>query len=154
MVNKNTIDDCIWKIQKILMEKYGCTAADREIAPLIWYINTGRASTPFLKKLIDAKPFMIARKLVTHGRIRCGNHRQDKGIYRITDRHSIGVPFFLRKIRSWRIVWKPSKSYHKFICKKCKKMLALVIWLWYHCINNKANTLYKHNTFLIGGKTR
>ena len=63
MVNKNTIDNCIWKIQKILMEKYGCTAADREIAPLIWYINTGRASVPFLEKLIGAKPFMVARKL-------------------------------------------------------------------------------------------
>ena len=63
MVSKNSIDDCIWKIQKVLMTKYGCTAADREIAPLIWYINTGRASTLFLKSLIDAKPFMIARKL-------------------------------------------------------------------------------------------
>ena len=63
MVNKNIIYNCLWNIQKILMKKYGCTAADREIAPLIWYINTGRASTPFLKKLINAKPFMIARKL-------------------------------------------------------------------------------------------
>lgn len=63
MVNKNSIDDYIWKIQKILMEKYGTMAADREIAPLVWYIETGRASTPFLRKLIDAKPFMIARKL-------------------------------------------------------------------------------------------
>ena len=26
MVNKNSIDDCVWKIQKILMEKYGCTS--------------------------------------------------------------------------------------------------------------------------------
>lgn len=67
MVNKNSIDNCIWNIKKILMEKYGCTAADREIAPLIWYINTGRASTPFLKMLISAKPFMIARKLHAGG---------------------------------------------------------------------------------------
>ena len=67
MVNKNSIDNCLWNIQKILMKKYGCTAADREIAPLIWYINTGRASTPFLKKLINAKPFMIARKLHMDG---------------------------------------------------------------------------------------
>ena len=63
MVSKNAIDDCVWKIQKILMEKYGCTAADREIAPLVWYINTGRASVPFLEKLIGAKSFMVARKL-------------------------------------------------------------------------------------------
>ena len=92
---------------------------------------------------------------VAHGRIRCRNHRQSKSLHRfcrrITDRHSNGVPF-LWKIRSWRMVWKTSKSYRKFICKKCKKMLALVMQLWYHSINNKANTLYKHNTFLIGGK--
>ena len=67
MISKNAINDCIWEIQKILMKKYGCTAADREIAPLIWYINTGRASTPFLKKLIDAKPFMVARRLHAGG---------------------------------------------------------------------------------------
>ena len=67
MVNKNSIDNCIWKIQRVLMTKYGCTAADREIAPLVWYINTGRASVPFLKSLIDAKPFMIARKLHAGG---------------------------------------------------------------------------------------
>ena len=67
MVNKNSIDDYIWKVQKILMEKYGCTAADREIAPLVWYINTGRASTPFLEKLLSAKAFMIARRLHAGG---------------------------------------------------------------------------------------
>ena len=67
MVNRNTVDDCIWKIQKCLMEKYGCTAADREIAPLVWYINTGRASTPFLEKLINAKAYMIARRLHATG---------------------------------------------------------------------------------------
>ena len=81
MVNKNTIDDCIWKIQKILMEKYGCTAADREIAPLIWYINTGRASTLFLKSLIDAESKNLYR------------------FYGITDRHSNGVPFL------WKSGW-------------------------------------------------
>jgi len=67
MVSRNTIDTCVWNIKKVLMEKYGTMAADREIAPLVWYINTGRASTPFLKSLIDAKPFMIARKLHAGG---------------------------------------------------------------------------------------
>ena len=101
MVNKNSIDNCIWKIQRVLMTKYGCTAADREIAPLIWYINTGRASTPFLKKLIDAKPFMIARKLHMGG-----SDAEIMFCRRIIDRHSNGVPFL------WKIwmVWKTSKS--------------------------------------------
>ena len=67
MVNRNTIDTCIWNIKKVLMEKYGCTAADREIAPLVWYINTGRASTLFLEKLINAKAYMIARRLHAGG---------------------------------------------------------------------------------------
>ena len=67
MVNRNTIDECIWKIQKCLMEKYGTMAADREIAPLVWYIETGRASTPFLEKLLSAKAFMVARRLHAGG---------------------------------------------------------------------------------------
>lgn len=66
-VNQTTIDDGIWKIRKCLMEKYGCTAADREISPLVWYVNTGRASTLFLEKLLNAKAFMIARKLHAGG---------------------------------------------------------------------------------------
>ena len=67
MVNRNTIDTCIWNIKKVLMEKYGTMAADREIAPLVWYIETGRASTPFLEKLLSAKAFMIARRLHAGG---------------------------------------------------------------------------------------
>jgi len=67
MVNKNSIDNCVWNIKKVLMEKYGTMAADREIAPLIWYIDTGRASTPFLEKLINAKAYMVARRLHAGG---------------------------------------------------------------------------------------
>lgn len=67
MVNRNTIDGCIWNIKKVLMEKYGTMAADREIAPLVWYIETGRASTPFLEKLIAKKPYIVARRLHAGG---------------------------------------------------------------------------------------
>lgn len=67
MVNRNSIDNCIWNIKKVLMEKYGTMAADREIAPLIWYIETGRASTPFLEKLIAKKPYIVARRLHAGG---------------------------------------------------------------------------------------
>ena len=59
----NRIDNFIWKTKLYLMRKYGCDAADREISPLAWYINTGRASVPFLKALIASKPFMVARIL-------------------------------------------------------------------------------------------
>lgn len=62
-VNINTIDDYIWKVQKSIMKNHGCTIAENDICPLVWYIDTGRASTLFLKKLMAAKPFIIARKL-------------------------------------------------------------------------------------------
>ena len=62
-MSSTKIESCIWEIQLYLMNHYGCTAADREIAPLKWYVNTGRASLQFLHKLIDAKPFVIARIL-------------------------------------------------------------------------------------------
>ena len=67
MVSRNTIDTCVWNIKKVLMEKYGTMAADREIAPLVWYIETGRASTPFLEKLITKKPYIVARRLHAGG---------------------------------------------------------------------------------------
>ena len=57
------IENCIWNIEYFLMKKYGCSAAEREVAPLKWYINTGRASVPFLINLLEAKPFVIARAL-------------------------------------------------------------------------------------------
>lgn len=36
---------------------------DFYLAPLKHYVSTGRASTEFLHKLVNAKPFMIAREL-------------------------------------------------------------------------------------------
>ena len=57
------IDSQIWEVQRYLMRKYGVDASDRETAPLKWWINTGRASTGFLRAFMEAKPFMIARQL-------------------------------------------------------------------------------------------
>ena len=61
-VNLTTIGDAMWKVEYILMD-YGVDTAIREIAPLDWYIRTGRASVDFLRRFIAAKPFMIARRL-------------------------------------------------------------------------------------------
>ena len=58
-----SIDSVLWSVQFHLMRKYGCDTAARDVAPLRWYINTGRASVSFLKALVNAKPFMVARKL-------------------------------------------------------------------------------------------
>lgn len=62
-ISATTIDTMLWHIQRELMHRYGCDRAARDIAPLRWYIDTGRASADFLRSLFAAKPFMVARKL-------------------------------------------------------------------------------------------
>lgn len=36
-----------------ITKKEGTQAAERMLAPLVYYINTGRACTPFIKALLD-----------------------------------------------------------------------------------------------------
>ena len=62
-MNQTTINAMLWNIQRYLMDRYGVDTSYRDIAPLTWYVNTGRATIDFLKKLMAAKQFMIARKL-------------------------------------------------------------------------------------------
>lgn len=66
-VSATVIDATLWEITVALMRRYGSDVAFREIAPLNWYVGTGRASTEFLRRLAAAKPFMIARKLHVGG---------------------------------------------------------------------------------------
>lgn len=63
IVSATSIEALLWSIQCELMQRHGVDAAAREIAPLRWYVDTGRASTPCIKKMMEAKPFMLARKL-------------------------------------------------------------------------------------------
>lgn len=56
-------ESMMWEIKSYLMRKYGCEPAEREMYALEWYIYTGRASTLFLQKLYNAKPYMIGRIL-------------------------------------------------------------------------------------------
>jgi hypothetical protein len=53
----------LWVLEAQLRKRYGIDQAERDLAPLAWYINTGRASTDFIKLLSQAKPFMVARRL-------------------------------------------------------------------------------------------
>jgi hypothetical protein len=62
-VNATRIESFLWDIEWFLMEHYGTDTAKREIAPLRWYISTGRASTPCIRRMMEAKRFMLARKL-------------------------------------------------------------------------------------------
>lgn len=62
-VNRVSIETGIWHIQRYLMERYGVDQAEQDVAPLAWYIGTGRASVDFIRAILTGKPFMIARKL-------------------------------------------------------------------------------------------
>lgn len=41
--------------------------AELLVEPLAWYIQTGRAPMPFMRKLIEIRPFLIARRLAKGG---------------------------------------------------------------------------------------
>lgn len=62
-LGRTTIERNIWKIQRVLLEKYGTAQAASDVATLVWYIETGRASADYLRKLFAVKPFLIARRL-------------------------------------------------------------------------------------------
>lgn len=63
------VDDGLYQIKKALMRTKGLCLDDASIimAPLYWYVGTGRASLDFLRALLNAKPYMIARKLYEGG---------------------------------------------------------------------------------------
>ena len=52
-------------VVRMYLFNHGCgfDEAGVVIAPLEWYVNTGRASTEFLHALVDAKIYMVARRL-------------------------------------------------------------------------------------------
>ena len=66
-VSQTMIDNTLWWIEKSLHKQYGVTGAERIMAPLLWYVNTGRASLDFLGKLIQKKPYLIGRVLAKGG---------------------------------------------------------------------------------------
>lgn len=63
VVCPKTIECGLWSIERTLLWKYGTQQAKQDMAPLSWYISTGRASVDFIRRLLYAKPFMVARKL-------------------------------------------------------------------------------------------
>lgn len=62
-INRTSIETGLWAIQRYIMQHYGVDQSAQDIAPLAWYIETGRANTEFIRAVLTAKPFMIARKL-------------------------------------------------------------------------------------------
>lgn len=48
------IDNALWEIRERIQARTGSTAqTDTALAPLVWYISTGRAPTDFLKLLMQ-----------------------------------------------------------------------------------------------------
>ena len=66
-MNSNLIDTYLWGVRRYVRNKLGIDAGDRAMYPLMWYINTGRASTDFLKRLLNTKEFVIGRILIGGG---------------------------------------------------------------------------------------
>lgn len=58
------IDNYLWDTEKSMWKAAGIDGAIRAIDPLRWYIETGRASLEFLRKLIKVKPFVMGRYLL------------------------------------------------------------------------------------------
>lgn len=77
-INAISIETGLWAIQRYGMQHYGVDEAAQDIAPLSWYISTGRASVEFIRMVLTAKPFMVARKLHEGG-------SYDEAIQRVMD---------------------------------------------------------------------
>ena len=51
---------------RYLLKKYGVNRSSQIIAPLEWYIRTGRASADWEKHLMGVKPYVVCRILEKH----------------------------------------------------------------------------------------
>ena len=77
-INATSIETGLWVIQRYLMERYGVDEAAQDVAPLSWYINTGRAPVEFIRMVLTTKPYMIGRTLHEGG-------TYDEAIQRVKD---------------------------------------------------------------------
>ena len=66
-VSANNIDNAIYEIKSKMYKKYSVDESERFISPLIYYTSTGRASTDFLRILVnltERQKSTIANKLI------------------------------------------------------------------------------------------
>ena len=63
-ISSDGIDSYIWDVQRVTMKSLSVDDSYRALSPLRYYINTGRASCDFLRKLFQTS---IARILVSGG---------------------------------------------------------------------------------------
>lgn len=59
------IERYLFDVEKVLWRyRFSVDTAHRYVDALYWYVNTGRASAGFLRKMVETKPFIIARVLL------------------------------------------------------------------------------------------
>lgn len=66
-ISSTGIDAYIWDVIFALAPDNGMDNAARMASPLTYYINTGRASTDFLRRLFQIKPARVARIIAKGG---------------------------------------------------------------------------------------
>lgn len=62
--NCYSIDSYLFDTQKAMWKTLSVNDSSNAIYPLAWYIQTGRASLEFLRKMVQVKPFVMARFLI------------------------------------------------------------------------------------------
>lgn len=75
-LSRTAIDNTIIDIEKKMWKKCSINTSFACIAPLTWYIDTGRATTDFLKILINTderQKSTIANRLI---KARCGDYNK------------------------------------------------------------------------------
>ena len=66
-VSRSSVEEYLMSVRYRLWDKFGIDLSAQYAAPLNWYCLTGRADSVFLRLLLSAKPFMVARKLQEGG---------------------------------------------------------------------------------------
>lgn len=62
--NVYSIEGYLWDTRKAMWKTISVNDSSNAIYPLAWYIKTGRASLEFLRKMIQVKPYVMARYLI------------------------------------------------------------------------------------------
>jgi len=63
-INVYGIEEYLFDTRKAMWKTISVNDSNNVIYPLKWYIGTGRASLEFLRKMVQVKPFVMARFLL------------------------------------------------------------------------------------------
>lgn len=67
-ISHSGIDAFLWDVNRAVYGKLGDTKeTENTVLALVWYVNTGRASSDFLRQLFTFSPRVIANSLMKGG---------------------------------------------------------------------------------------